>query len=368
MLQDVERVDLVVTRDHLRGVEREPSREHRQPIEHRAFGFGQQLVGPVDRRLERLVARDRRAAPAGEHPEPLVEPLEDLGRRDGPRPGRRQLDGERDAVETPAELDHGRRRCRVECELRPRRARPVHEQLDRVAVGVGRERRDRHDSLRGDPEPLAARSDHPHVGCTGRDRVGDRRDARNQMLTVVDHQQQSPATQARAQARDIVLARRQRVAQRLQQQRGDAFGGVHRREVHQPRPVGELGLDDGRDLQPEPRLSHAARSSERDHRGVGDEPGDLLDRRSATNERVGLHRQVARQFADRLQRGELALQLGVRDLEHPLRLTQIAQPVVTQIYEFDRPAPQQLARRRRHDDLPAVRHAHQAGARFTALP
>ena len=193
VLQHVERVDLVVARDRLGRVEGEATGEHRQPIEHRALGVGQQLVGPVDRGLQRLVARHRGAAPAGEHPEPLVEPLEDLGRRDGPGPGRGQLDGERDAVEPAAQLDHGRRRRRVERELGPRRPRPGDEELDRVAVGIGRQRRDRHHPFGRDAEAFTARGDHPHVGRAGRDRVHDRRDARDQVLAVVDHQQQVAA-------------------------------------------------------------------------------------------------------------------------------------------------------------------------------
>ena len=124
-----------------------------------------------------------------------------------------------------AELDHGRRRCRVECELRPRRAPGSRTTRPRRRRRRSR-RRDRHDSLRGYPEPLAARGDHPHVGCTGRDRVHDRRDAQPDA-----HSCRSPAAVAgdasARQARDIVLARRQRVAQRLQQQRGDAFRAVY---------------------------------------------------------------------------------------------------------------------------------------------
>lgn len=48
------------------------------------------------------------AAVAGQEPEPLVEPGADLDHRHHAGPGRGQLDGQRQAAEPLADLDHGR--------------------------------------------------------------------------------------------------------------------------------------------------------------------------------------------------------------------------------------------------------------------
>jgi hypothetical protein len=53
------------------------------------------------------VARQRGAAAAGEELESVVEPLGDLRDREHSRPRGRKLDGERNAVETPADVGHG---------------------------------------------------------------------------------------------------------------------------------------------------------------------------------------------------------------------------------------------------------------------
>ncbi len=197
-------------------------------------------------------------------------------------------------------------------------------------------------------------------GALRRDRVHDRRDARDHVLAVVDHQQQVPPPQPGAQAGHVVFACRQRVAQRLQQHRGDAIGGVDRGQVREPGPVGEPRLEHGRDLEPEARLAHTAGARERDDRGVGNESRDLFDGSRAPHELVRLHGKVPHQLVARLQRRELTHQLGVRDLEHAFGLVEVAEAVLAEIEQLDPTAAHQLARRRRHHDLPAVRDAHQA--------
>ena len=64
--------------DLLGRVEREAAGEHREAAEHGAFALGQQVVAPVDRRLQRLLAGQHGACAAGQQPEAVVEPGRDL--------------------------------------------------------------------------------------------------------------------------------------------------------------------------------------------------------------------------------------------------------------------------------------------------
>ncbi len=89
------------------------------------------------------MALDRGAAATGEEAEPLVDERGDLSGVHAHDPRRRQLDRERDAVESSADLGDGGRVGLVEREPRSRGTRPVDEQRRRVARGdgVGRLRR-----------------------------------------------------------------------------------------------------------------------------------------------------------------------------------------------------------------------------------
>ena len=46
-------------------VKRKTSAEHRQPVEHRPFRIGEQLIRPIDGGEERLLAGERRSAATG---------------------------------------------------------------------------------------------------------------------------------------------------------------------------------------------------------------------------------------------------------------------------------------------------------------
>ena len=70
--------------DLLGRVQGPPAAEHRQPPEQHPLGVGEHLVAPVDRRPQRPLPRVRGPRPAGEQPEPVVEPGGDLA--DGQQP------------------------------------------------------------------------------------------------------------------------------------------------------------------------------------------------------------------------------------------------------------------------------------------
>ena len=81
------------------------TREDRQGGEQPLFGLRQQPVGPVDRRSEALVPRDR--APATTEQRSPFQPTRDLDRAHRPHPRRCELDTQRQSVEASADRRDG---------------------------------------------------------------------------------------------------------------------------------------------------------------------------------------------------------------------------------------------------------------------
>ncbi len=96
----------------LGGVEGEATREDAEPVEHSALGFAEQVVGPVDRGTQGVVALHRGASTTRQQPEPFVEAGRDVGRLHRRDPRRRELERQRDPVEALTDL-HDRRCGRV---------------------------------------------------------------------------------------------------------------------------------------------------------------------------------------------------------------------------------------------------------------
>ena len=94
----------------LGGVQRPPAAEHREPPQHDPLVVGEQVVAPVEGGLERPVPGLARPGAGREQREPVVEPRRDLVEREGLHPCRRELEGQRHAVEPAA--DRARRRPR----------------------------------------------------------------------------------------------------------------------------------------------------------------------------------------------------------------------------------------------------------------
>ena len=68
----------VVTAHRAGGVGREPAREHAESTQQHPFGVVEQLVRPLQRRPQSLVAVDRTAASRRQQPEPVVEACGDV--------------------------------------------------------------------------------------------------------------------------------------------------------------------------------------------------------------------------------------------------------------------------------------------------
>ena len=174
----------------------ERSGEHRQRGEQLLLVGLEQVVGPADRVVHRPVARVAAAAHRLQQPEALVEPAGDLGDAERPRPGRGQLDRERDAVEPSADLDDDRCGPGVEHERGIGGAGPLDEQRhrgDRGGLGVGvvlgaggGERFDRPHLLAGTASGsrLVARTETDRRFA--QDPADERRDRLDQVLAVVE--------------------------------------------------------------------------------------------------------------------------------------------------------------------------------------
>ena len=99
-VDDVGRLDMAAG---AYGFEVAAAGEHGEAGPQRLLRFRAQPVTPVDGRPQRLLAGQRRAAPAGQEPEPVIKPVDDL--LDGERsyPYRGQFDGQRNAVKPLAQ-------------------------------------------------------------------------------------------------------------------------------------------------------------------------------------------------------------------------------------------------------------------------
>ena len=111
---------------------REPTGEHAEPVEDVPFAWREQVVAPVDGLAQCPVAFHRGAAAASEQPEALVETGRDLVGTHHAGAGRRELDGERDSVQPPADLGDRGRGLRVELEVTARLLGALDEELHRV--------------------------------------------------------------------------------------------------------------------------------------------------------------------------------------------------------------------------------------------
>ena len=120
--------------ERLGQAEPEAARAHAQPAQHPALVVVEEVVAPLDRGQQRLLARQRGARPAGEQPEALAEIVGDPLRRELSATGRGQLDRQRDPVELLADVDDRLDLHGAQAQVRPSPAGTVEEQPDRVEL------------------------------------------------------------------------------------------------------------------------------------------------------------------------------------------------------------------------------------------
>ena len=101
---DVLGLDLVPGAHGLGRLQRTAPGEDGEQLEHVPLVVEQQVVAPLHDGPEGLLPRQRRTSPAGQEPEPIVEPVRELLHGDHAHPGGRQLDRQREAVEARADV------------------------------------------------------------------------------------------------------------------------------------------------------------------------------------------------------------------------------------------------------------------------
>ena len=297
-------------------VQGEPAGEHAAPAQDRALGGGEQVVAPLDRGPERLVARQGGAAAAGEQAEPVVQAVEDLFRREDPGPDRGELDGQRQAVEPADQAGHCRLVSGGQLERARGRGRPLGEQRDRLVLaelgqgfggtGCGQpERRHRDDVLPRHRERLPAGGDHPQARRRPH-QVGHEPGRRaGQVLAVVHDQQQVLVP-------EIVTEQGPRAGRGLVAQVQGRHDGLadqvrifHLGQLDQPAAIAEAAGEVGGRPDGQPGLAHPARSDQADQAGLGELLPDLGQLVTAADEAGRLGRKIARAAGGPRHKGRL---------------------------------------------------------------
>ena len=186
-------------RDRVGGLQRPPAAKHREAAEGGPLGRRQQAVAPRHRGMQRPVALRDVASGVREQLEAVFEPAEDRGGRQRLGAGGRQLEGQREAVQAPADPRDVGEGPLVRIEAGRHGARALEEELDRFGgrrgrvVRVGRDVQRRHDELvlPGQAQRGAARDEDAKPG-SGRQPRCHRGGTVDHVLEVVEHQQQLP--------------------------------------------------------------------------------------------------------------------------------------------------------------------------------
>jgi hypothetical protein len=347
-----ELVDRFVGGDSACGTEIELGREHRQPIEHGTLGGVAQVVRPVECASHGLVALHPRPTAADQQPEPFVEVLEDLDRRQGAKPCRRQLDRQGEPVEAQTDRLDGCGLGVVEDQLRCLGPGSVHEHLDRL---VGLQRRHGDQLLAGDHQRFATGGEHGHLGTCGDDAFDRLGGLGEHVFAVVDHEQSSLMTNPTDDVIDHIAAFGGPHAEAGRDRERDRLRRGDDGQLDEPATVGVSRCELGRRSGGEAGLAGATDADQGDEAVVAqpiDDPGDL----AAPADEVG---QLGRQVALELQRGPQRRERPVADLEDLFGFVEPLQPVLAQLGRSDVGC--QRGGRRRDQDLAAVAGVHDAG-------
>ena len=256
----------------------EAAGEDAQAAEEHALLAGEQLVAPLDRGAQRLLARARRAAAGGEDVEAVAQARRDLIQRQGRHAGRGQLDGQRHAVQAPADLVDRRPVVVGGAEARVRGC-ALREQAARLG-----QRRDAPGHLALAVQRLAARGEDAHAGAGAQQVFRQARTRVDHVLAVVEHDDGLTAGQVRGKG----LLRRAPGGDRDAHGQRGRLG--HQRAVGQPGELDEpdaVGdrIDAGQRLDRQARLPAAARADQREQADAVEQADDLAALTLAADER-----------------------------------------------------------------------------------
>ncbi len=231
---------------HLGSFQVEPGRERCKSPEQHPFRLGQQRVRPVHRCPECLLPAHCGPRSPGQQPETVVQPGGDFGRREHAQPRGGQFDRQRDPVQPAAYLADRGSVVRGDREIRHGAARPVGEQLDRLASVRQRRHPPGRLAVRADRLPARRHDDQPGAGP--QELLGQHGARIEEMLAVIQHQQRAPGSDEpghRLQSRPARLVRQSQSARHHDRDQGRIR---ERSQIDQPDPGRKLAQYSRRDL------------------------------------------------------------------------------------------------------------------------
>ena len=298
-------------------------------------------MGPVHGGAQRLVPVSAAPPPAGKQPEPVVEILGDLDGGHGRDSSRRQLNRQRNAVQSTAHVGHRIPVCSSDRESIEQRPGSLDEQLHSLRVrGIGVHRRqaqsrDCEDAFALQSQPFATGRQEPHLRTDVKDARSDISSLVEQMLAIVqDHQSVLEPKR---------MCHRIRKTQSLLLPNSggccdcfsDALLVICRRQLTEPDTIGELGQHLGGNLERESRLAHAAHAGQGDQLAIVECSDDGRDELATPDETRPLHGQVGGIRAYRANRSELDSQTGCRELKQCFRSAQISHHMFTEADQLE---------------------------------
>ncbi len=259
-------------------------------------------------------------ARTGEQGEALVEPLLELREREHVEPRGRELDGQGDAVEAAADASDGGEVAVAWAEIGPYQHRAVEEKPNRLCFVASRgsgqvEGLHREQRLARDADRCLARVQHLHLGTRLQQPSREIGDLRDEVLTVVEHEEELLVPEALAQsvghgAPGLFLHA---------QHGGDsARDRAARRQVgklDEPRAVPVTAGSSGCGFDGDARLAASARADDRHEPPRLEHLVDGFEHLHAPDECRDGTGKVVLLLADRAQRGEVGAQPVERELE-----------------------------------------------------
>jgi hypothetical protein len=321
--------EAAVVADRLDRLQGAAAGEHRQPREQALLGGVEQIVAPVERGPEGLLAGGQ--VPCAPDKQ-LQTALESANHRLGGQqldPGGRQLDGQRQPVQSGADVGHCRCIRRGDDKVRLGCCGALGEQRDSVAA---RQWGDVVLLLPRDVQGLSAGHDHLQPG-TGDQQAGDERRGRDQVLEVVQQEQQLAVLELLSQA---LL---QRLPAGLPDPECPGDGRPDQERVtdwgqrDEERAVAELVHQRVGGLEGEAGLARTPRAGERQQprRLLPEQPSDLDQLPLPPDQHGQLGRQVGRPMIQTAHRREVGRQARHDHLEQSLRLGEVLKSVFAEI-------------------------------------
>ncbi len=321
-------------------------REDRQQLKDGSLLLVEQLVAPLDRASEGALAGRQVTWSPAEELEAAPQPVSQLLGREQLQPRGRQLDRERQAVQACGDVRYRGGVLVGQDKARPRFAGALEEQADGLGRrgGLGRdlgrgdrgkgERGDGQEVLAADPERLSARHQNLELGAPLQ-QVRETLGCLHDLFEVVEQEQHPLPLEPLRQHLERLLVARPPPADRPNDGFERRVRVPSRREVDEVDAVLETFDLVGRRLEGEASLPDPARAGQRQqpHAGRVQEIPDHAQLSLPAQELGRLRRQVVRPAAQRRERGEIASERGMDELEDALRLEEVLQPVLAQVAE-----------------------------------